>query len=264
MEYDDLIVKREGPLVKVILNRPESLNKLSVRMLGELRDIALSLKDDPEIRVVILTGSNGKLTAGLDLKDPEVKKMLSGSMEERRERAILGPRVCRAWEDIGAITIAAIEGFCVGGGVSIVISCDFRIMGEQSFMRVPEIELGLNYSWGSIPRLLHLIGPSRTREMIILGEQVPADKCLAWGLAEELVPDGKALEAAMIMAEKILKKPPIPVAMTKQAITNITSALDRASIHMDTDQFILTTYTKDHEEGLAAFLNKRTPRFEGK
>ena len=257
MKYSELIVEKEGSLVTVTLNGPKQLNTLSVRMLRELKEVALSFQNDPGIRVVILTGASEVFSAGLDLKDPEVQKMVSGTMDERRERVMLGPRACRAWEETEPVTIAAIEGFCVGGGVSLVISCDFRIMGQSAFMRIPEIELGLNYSWGSIPRLLHLIGPAKTKQMILLGERVPAKKCLTWGLAEEVVSDGSTMEAAIALGEKILKKPPIPVYMTKQAITTITAALDRAGIHMDADQFLLTTYSEDHERGLAAFLNKK-------
>ena len=264
MEYSDLVVKREGSLAKVTLNRPEVSNTMSVRMLRELKHAALSFKDDPAIRVVFLTGGSSMFTAGLDLKDPEVKKMLSGNMAERRERVTLGPRTCQAWEETGPVTIAAIEGFCIGGGVSLVLSCDFRVMGQSAFMRIPEISLGMNYSWGSIPRLIHLIGPAKAKEMILLGEQVPAQKCLTWGLAEQVVPAGSSMEAAEAMAEKILKKPPIPVAMTKQAVTRITAALDQTSIYMDADQFLLTTFTEDNLEGVMAFLYKKTPRFKGK
>ena len=224
MTYSDLIVERNGPLAKVILNPPELLNTLSLRLLRELKDAAWEIQKDSEIRVVILTGARG---------------------------------------DLRPVTIAAIEGFCIGGGVSLVISCDFRIMGKSAYMRIPEIELGLNYSWGSIPRLLHLIGPAKTKEMILLTEKVPAEKCLRWGLAEEMVPDGTTLEAAEAMAEKILKKPPLPVEMTKRAVTNISTALDRTGIYMDGDQFLLTTYSEDHEEGKSAFLEKRSPRFKG-
>jgi enoyl-CoA hydratase len=264
MKYRDLIVKRQGSLLTVELNRAESLNTLSVRMLRELKEVALSFNNDPGIRVVILTGASRMFTAGLDLKDPEVKKMLSGTLDERRELVVLGPHACQAWQDTTPVTIAAIEGLCVGGGVSVVISCDFRIMAQSAFMRIPEIELGLNYSWGSIPRLLHLIGPSRTKEMILLGEKVVAKKCLAWGLAGKVVADGSALKAAIALGEKIVKKPSIPVSMTKQAITNITAALDRVGIYMDADQFLLTTYSKDHKEGVKAFLEKRSPRFKGR
>jgi enoyl-CoA hydratase len=264
MNYHDLVVEKEGALAKVILSRPKSRNALSVRMLTELREVVLSLEKDREIRVIILSGASRIFSAGLDLKDPELKKLSSAPLHERRERAILGPQACRAWEESTPVTIAAIEGFCIGGGVSLVISCDFRIMGQSAFMRVPEIDLGMNYSWGSIPRLLHLVGPAKTKEIVLLGEPVPADKCLAWGLAEQVVPDGSAIQAAIEMAEKILKKPPIPVTMIKRAVTEISASLDRAGIYMDVDQFLLTTYTEDHKEGLKAFLEKRVPHFKGK
>jgi enoyl-CoA hydratase len=264
MAYRNLIVERDGALAKVALNRPEILNTLSLGMLEELKEVAGEFRDDPGVRVVILTGVAGKFTAGMDLKDPEIHRLFAGSMKERRERVTLGPDACRAWEEARPVTIAAVEGCCVGGGVSLAISCDFRIMGRSAFMRVPEIELGLNYSWGSLPRLVNLIGPARTRQMLILGEHVPAPLCVSWGLAEEAVDDGDALTAAEKMARTILAKPPIPVAMTKQAITRITAALDRAGIYMDADQFLLTTYTEDFREGVTSFLEKRPPRFKGK
>lgn len=263
MTYRDLIIEKKGPLAKVILNPPESLNTLSLRLLRELKDVAWEIQKDSEIRVVILTGAQGIFSAGLNLKDPEIDKIMTGGLAERRERVILGPEACHAWEDLRAVTIAAVEGFCIGGGVSLVISCDFRIMGKSAYMRIPEIELGLNYSWGSIPRLLHLIGPSKTKEMILLTEQVSAEKCLTWGLTEEVVPDGTTLAAAEAMAEKIFKRPPLPVEMTKRAVTNISTALDRSRIYMDGDQFLLTTYSEDHAEGKSAFLEKRSPRFKG-
>ncbi len=263
MTYRDLIVEKNGPLAKVILNPPESLNTLSLRLLRELKEVAWEIQKDSEIRVVILTGAREVFSAGLNLKDPEIEKIMTGGLAERRERVILGPEACQAWEDLRPVTIVAIEGFCIGGGVSLVISCDFRIMGKSAYMRIPEIELGLNYSWGSIPRLLHLIGPAKTKEMILLTEKVAAEKCLRWGLAEEVVPDGTTLEAAGAMAEKILKKPPLPVEMTKRAVTNISTALDRTGIYMDGDQFLLTTYSEDQAEGKSAFLEKRSPRFKG-
>jgi enoyl-CoA hydratase len=260
MREHDIAVKRQGPVLTVTLNR----FALSLDMLRELREIASGLHDDLNTRILILTGASGRFSAGLDLTDWEIKRMLGGSFDERRQRVELGPRACRAWETASPVTIAAIEGYCVGGGVSLVIACDFRIMGESAFLRIPEIGLGLNYSWGSIPRLLHLIGPAKTKKMILLGDRVPAETCLEWGLAEQVVGDGSTMEAAMVMAEKILAKPPVPVAMTKRAVTEVASSLDRSSIYMDADQFLLTSLTEDHEEGVKAFFAKDTPKFKGK
>jgi len=264
MEYTDLTVRKDGPIMTVALNRPEALNTLSIRLLRELRQLALNLRNDPETGVVILTGGTGMFSAGLDLKDPEVGKMLSGSASERRERVWLGRAACDALQDAPQVTIAAVEGFCVGGGVSLAISCDWRIMSRSAFMHIPEIDLGLNYSWGSIPRLVHLVGPAKAKQMIILAERIPAEQCALWGLADQVVSDGSALDASISLAGKVLGKPPMPVAMTKQAINMVFHAHDRSDIHMDADQFMLTTYTEDHREGLAAFLEKRKPEFKGK
>jgi enoyl-CoA hydratase/carnithine racemase len=253
----------KGAIAEVRLNRPHSLNTLSARMLKELAAIALDLKKDPHIRIIILTGSSGIFSAGIDLKDPEVNKLRSGSLKERRELVVLGPEACDVWEQSPAITIAAIDGYCIGGGVSLAISCDFRIMGRSSYMSIPEINLGLNYSWGSIPRLVHLIGPARAKRMILLCEKIPASRCYEWGLADEVVPDGSVMDAAESLAAQVLEKAPIPVNMTKRAINKTVSALDQASVFMDSDQFLLTTYSDDHQEGINAFLSKRPPRFKG-
>jgi len=111
MTYRDLIVERDGPLAKVIFNPPESLNTLSLHLLRELKDTAWEIQKDTEIRVVILTGARGIFSAGLNLKDPEIEKIMTGSLAERRERVILGPEACQVWEELRPVTIAAIEGF---------------------------------------------------------------------------------------------------------------------------------------------------------
>ncbi len=264
MEYSNLILRKDGPLMTVNLNRPEALHTLSLGVLRELRHLAISLQDDPAVRVIILTGGIRMFSAGLDLKDPEVQKMLSGTAEERRERVWLGRAACDAWQDASQVTIAALEGFCIGGGVSLAISCDWRIMGRSAYMHVPEIDLGLNYSWGSIPRLVNLVGPAKAKQIIILAERISSEQCLLWGLADQVVPDGSALDASVSLADQVFEKPPIPVAMTKQAVNRASHAHDRLGSDMDADQFMLTTYTQDHREGLAAFLEKRKPEFKGK
>ena len=107
------------------------------------------------------------------------------------------------------ITIGAIEGFCIGGGVSLAVALDFRIMGRDAHMRVPEIGLGMNMSWQSLPRMLHLIGPARTKQAAILADQrITAAEAYVWVLVEEVVESGKVFDAAMALAEKIAAQPP--------------------------------------------------------
>ena len=134
----------------------------------ELRDVTRDFEDDLETSVVILTGSAKAFSAGFDLKDPEGRQRDTLSVGERIHRQRLGPRMCKAWQDMDQVTIAAIEGHCIGGGAALVVSLDFRFCGKSAHFRIPEVELGMNMSWGSIPRMLALMGPARTKQAVIL------------------------------------------------------------------------------------------------
>jgi enoyl-CoA hydratase/carnithine racemase len=162
------------------------------------------------------------------------------------------------------VTIAAIEGFCIGGGVALAVACDFRIAARGAHFRLPEIPLGMNMSWHTQPRLVNLIGPSRTKQLTIFGERVSAEKAEAWGLADEVCGDGEALAAARKWAEKVAALPPIAVRMAKRGITQAATALNAVSTFMDADQFALVSTSEDQREAVAAFLEKRSPKFTGR
>ncbi len=177
----------------------------------------------------------------------------------------IGPRLTRAWQDMEQVTIGAIEGFCVGGGVALAVALDFRVMARDAHLRVPEVALGMNMSWQSVPRMLHLMGPARTKQAVILADdRISADDAYQWGLVEQVTDPGKSYAAAMALATKVAAQPPISVAMTKLTVNRLAHALDDLASHMDLDQFALASLTEDHKEGVEAFLARRKPRFRGR
>jgi enoyl-CoA hydratase/carnithine racemase len=255
----------EGRIAVVRFDRGDGINALSPEALRQLTAAARGFEDDAATSVVVLTGSNDAFSAGFDLKDPEGRARKGMDLGTLRRHLKLGPRLTQAWHEMEQVTIAAIEGFCVGGGVALAVALDFRIMGSDAHLRVPEIGLGMNMSWQSIPRMLHLIGPARTKQAVILADQrIAADEAYEWGLVEKVVDPGKAFDAAMDLAWKIASQPPLSVAMTKLTVNRLAHALDDLASHMDVDQFALASLSEDHKEGVEAFLTRRKPRFRGK
>jgi enoyl-CoA hydratase/carnithine racemase len=255
----------EGRIAVVRFDRGDGINALSPEAMRQLTSAARGFEDDGDTSVVVLTGGPKSFSAGFDLKDPEGRSRKSMDIGALRRHLKLGPRLARAWQDMEQITIAAIEGFCIGGGIALAVALDFRVMSRSAHIRIPEIGLGMNMSWQSIPRLLHLMGPARTKQAVILADQrITAEQAHAWRLVEEVADPGSALDTAMALATKFASQPPLSAAMTKLTINRLTHALDDLTSHMDVDQFALASLTEDHKEGVAAFLERRKPRFRGR
>ncbi|MFN4089580.1 MAG: enoyl-CoA hydratase/isomerase family protein [Alphaproteobacteria bacterium] len=257
-------VERRGRVAVVTLDRGDGMNPLSLQTLEELTEVARSFAADLETTAIVLTGAGRGFSAGRDLRDPRMDERVRLPMIERRHLSGAGARLCRAWEDVEQFTIAAIEGFAIGGGLALALALDFRVMGRGAHFRAPEIALGLSMSWGSIPRLIRLVGPARAKQMLILAQdRVGADDARSWGLVQDVVPDGEALAHALAVAERVAAMPPVTVRMTKQTVNAVVDGGAAALVHMDTDQLMLTETTADFAEGVAAFKERRTPRFTG-
>ena len=198
------------------------------------------------------------------MKDDELQAARTAPLAERRQLLQTGPRLCQAFEDLEPITIAAIEGWCVGGGVALMAALDLRVAGRSATFYAPEIERGLNMSWGSLPRLANLVGPARTKRLTILAEQIGAEQAEHWGLVDYVTDDGGALAKATALAEHIADLPPVAVRMVKQGVDAAAKALNRSASALDMDQFALALGSEDFEEGLASFLEKRPPKYTGK
>lgn len=259
---DFLRLRRTGRIVVVTLDRGDGMNALSTRVMRDLTALARELESDTESSAIVLTGS-GAFSAGADLKERAEPKPRKPTLLERREALRIGPEMCAAWERLEQITIAAIERFCIGGGVALAIACDHRIAGASAHFRLPEVPLGMNMSWQSNPRTTALMGPSRAKLFTILGERLPAATAADWGLVDQVTADGGALAAALELAERYAALPPIPLRMSKQAINASAGPLNYATSFMDRDQYLLTSMTEDQREGVVAFLEKRDPSFRG-
>lgn len=264
MPSENITVERCGSIAQVRFDRSDNLNAMSLDIIHELTEVALSFHDDLETIAVVLTGGPESFSAGIDLRDTKLQDLLADTLERRRQALMIGPKMCRAWESMEQITICAIEGHCVGGALALAISCDFRIMGRSARLKVPELKLGLNMSWQSIPRIVHLVGPAKTKQIILFAEEMTAEQAFDWGLAQEVTEDGAALATATAMAEKVTAMPPIPVRMTKQAVNAVSNALDHAVSYMDVDQSILCQMTEDFRESMEALKGKKKPSIKGK
>jgi enoyl-CoA hydratase len=185
------------------------------------------------------------------------------TLAEQRKFTQLGPKMCAAWEALEAVTIVAIEGWCVGGGMALAVACDWRVAAEDAFLYVPELKLGMNMSWQSVPRFVNLIGPAKTKQLLLLAEPLDSPLAEKWGLIDHMTPTGGALQKATDLAHKLTAIPPIPLRMAKQAINTSANALNNATSIMDVDQFLLTQGTDDAVEGVSAFFEKRAPNFKG-
>ena len=255
----------DGRIAVVGFDRGDGINALSPEAMRQLTEVARSFEEDVESSVVVLTGGAKAFSAGFDLKDPEGRARKDMDLGSLRRALKVGPRLTRAWHEMEQVTICAIEGFAIGGGVALAVALDFRVMADNAHLRVPEIALGMNMSWQSVPRMLHLIGPARTKQAVILAdERISAREAHDWGLVEEVAEPGKAFDVAMTLAEKVARQPPISVAMTKLTVNRLAHALDDLASHMDGDQFALASMTEDHTEGIAAFRERRKPKFRGR
>jgi len=260
----DLVsVTREGRIATVRFDTGSRSNALSQKLMRALTETAQGFHDCPDISAVILTGRDDQFCMGADLKDPEGNTAAQVPLGQRRVQLRRGPRLCQAWEDIDALTICAVEGWCVGGGMALATACDLRVAADNATFYVPEVERGMNMSWGSIPRFVALVGPARTKRIAALCEKIDSATALAWGLCDHVVPAGAALAKAREIAEAAAALPPTALKSVKQDVNVAAMALARATGHRDLEAFALLQQSDDFKEGVSAFLKGRKPDFTG-
>lgn len=215
--YETLETLQEGPVLRVWLNRPERRNALSAQVLREVGDLYRSLETDFETRIVVLGGRGVSFCAGSDRKPgpPEAPRDSPPSDRELRFMAGLGRRACRAIEECEALTIARVQGHAIGGGCCFALSCDFRIAARDALFRVPEVDLGIPLSWGAVPRLIQEVGAARTREIVLLCEDIDGEKAEAWAMVHRAVDPDRLDAEVQRFVDSLLAKPELAVYQTK-------------------------------------------------
>lgn len=259
--YQHLFVSRNSAVATITLSRPDRANALSHDHLAELEQAALSFRDDPDTRVIIITGAGKHFSSGADLQDAAIPADMP--LVQRRRRARMGQRAIEAILSIDQITIAAWRGAAMGGGACVATACDFRVGSDSAFMEYPEVNLGINLMWKSLPLILALVGPAKTKRLVAGGERISASRLYDWGILDHLTTDQDLLSKAREMADLYANKPPIAVQMIKQSTNELAHALGSAIMHMDTDQNLLSASSRDRATAIDAQRHKQTGEFIG-
>jgi enoyl-CoA hydratase len=254
--YRQLRSEFSGRLATITLERPERRNALSAELMREMIACAQALGARRHIDVVIVTGAGAVFSAGADLKDSS--RWAGGApLLEQREIAGLGQRMARAWEELPQITIAAIEGYAVGGGLALAVALDWRVMARDAFVSLPEISLGIPLTWGTLPRLVNLLGPAKAKRLAILCERLGADEALDLGLVDYVCEPGTALSRAAALAHQVLEKPKHSVLMTKETVNAYAGLGAHAVSYMAHDQLELAAASPESRAARETALRRR-------
>jgi len=251
-------VIREAPIATLQLDRPEVLNALSEELMDELVAALETLDNEPEIRCIVLTGNEKAFAAGADIKK---------SFVDATPASMLEHDLTTRWERVRRIRkpiIAAVSGYCLGGGCELAMTCDIIVASETAQFGQPEVNLGIIPGAGGTQRLTRAIGKYRAMEIILTGRRVKADEAKAIGLAAQVYPAASWLDDAKALARTIAEKPPIAVRLATEAIDLAWNSTLDAGLEFERKAFYLLFSTEDKQEGVDAFINKRKAVFKGK
>lgn len=258
---NNLLLEVENGIALLTINRPKALNALNSETLAELNTCLAELENNDDVKVVILTGSGEKsFVAGADISE-----MVNATPAEGRKMGLLAREAFGRLENMPQVTIAAVNGFALGGGCEISMSCDIRVASDNAKFAQPECGLGILPGFGGTQRLPRLVGKGRAKELIFTCDMISADEAFRMGLANHVVPQAELIDYCKAMAGRIMKNGPYAVALAKQAInTGSDTDLD-SGLKLEANLFGLSFSTADKMEGMTAFLEKRKEKhFIGK
>ena len=254
LEFENLRVEESGPIARVMLHRPAKLNALSRDLLADVVRVSQWLGERDDLRVVIVRGAEGNFSAGFDLDD--FASATSGVSS--REAADLGRRATEALARVPQISIAAIEGHCVGGGLVLVGACDLRYASSSARFRIPEVDLGIPLAWGGIPRLVREIGPALTKELVLTCRSFDAAEAAAIGFLNGVLEAGELTSHVDKLARSLADKPQYALRTTKQQVEAVMEEIaSTARNTTDADVLVYALHDPESRAVSARYLSDR-------
>jgi enoyl-CoA hydratase len=251
--------KPEEDGVEVLQLRHPPVNALSTSVMAQLNEVVDALEESPGVRAVIITGDGPYFSAGADLKE-----IAAIGMDRAPGIVRSGQALFQRIATFRSPVIGAVNGLALGGGLELALACDLRVCGDSAKLGAPEVSYGLMPAYGGTQRLARLVGPAKARELIFTGAMIPSAEALRIGLVNRVVPAGQELRAARDLAHTIAKKAPKAVAAAKRAIASgLDGPLERG-LEIEREAFESEVLpSKDLAEGIASFVERRPPKFQG-
>ena len=259
MSFENIILEVKSPVATIFFNRPKALNALNNALFDDL-DIALDqIRDNTDIRVLILTGSGDKaFVAGADIAELVKMNPLEGKSFSRK-----GQKVFTKIENLPIPAIAAVNGFALGGGLEAALGCDFIYASDKALFGLPEISLGLIPGFGGTQRLARRIGVNRAKELIFTGKNIKAQEAFEYGIVNKVIEHDKLMDEVLKTANLIASKGKVALRSAKEVIQNGLNTDIETGCRIENDVFGLNMSSVDAKEGTHAFLEKRKPVFKG-
>jgi enoyl-CoA hydratase len=260
MAFENMLYEVRDAIAFITFNRSKVLNALNRKTIEELRDVLVAARDDANVRVLVLTGAGEKsFVAGADISELAQQTPVNG-----KEFSLFGQSVFHLLETIGKPSICAINGFALGGGCELALSCSIRIASKTAKLGQPEVKLGIIPGYGGSQRLARLCGKGVAHELCLTGEMITAEEAQRLGLVNRVYEPAELLPAAEAMAKKIIANAPLAVKYTMEAIERGVDMAQQEGLFLEATLFGLCCATEDMREGTKAFLEKRTAAFNGK
>lgn len=257
--YENIELEKKEKVLWITLNRPHRMNAFTLEMVEELSSAIDEAEADEEVRCVVVRGEGDRaFSTGADLTTfADLTPRKAVEISER------GQRLMDKIEASSKPFVAAIHGYCLGGGLEFALACDFRVADESAQLGNPEINLGIIPAWGGTQRLSKVVGTAKAKELIMLGDRIPASEALETGLVNKVVPPGELREAAGALAQRLVGGPPVALKLAKHAINYGNQYPLDAGLRTEAQAFGIIASTDDVMEGVSAFFERRKPEFKG-